>query len=117
MNFVESRDTSCKYESAVECIGKAHCSTCGWNPSVRKERVQQFLNERKNDLKTKPKYCPLQDYPSFNQRNSLGMVLRCHSAKCAKNADGLCETFAATMGFWRKIEAGIIGTATGKDET
>jgi len=45
------------------------------------------------------------------------MVLRCHSAKCAKNADGLCETFAATMGFWRKIEAGIIGTATGKVET
>lgn len=117
MDYTDARDNSCKYEAIVECSSKSQCASCGWNPAVKRARVQQFLNERKHDLKVKPRYCPLQGHPAFSQKCSLDMVLRCYSSKCVKNADGLCKTFAEAISFWQGVEASIIGAATEKVET
>lgn len=36
----------CKHNTCVDCFDKSKCSTCGWDPRVRKERVSQLRRER-----------------------------------------------------------------------
>ena len=46
-------DFTCKFNKnfCVDCMEQNKCSKCGWNPEVKKERINEWKRQKRKEIK------------------------------------------------------------------
>lgn len=100
MSMNDSIQGNCKFAKMISCGNTNACMTCGWNPKVKEARIKQFTRERANELKKKPKQCPMRSCSVLDQKRELGMTLNCFSHTCELTPEGKCRVLAGALEYW-----------------